>query len=201
MTAPTIVLACLGGAPAPPELAADLQALGDLPEQARLSIWRAVEPILPDPVPQSATSLLESLAQELAIEAGQLARVASAIRALYRFAARMDLPPADFESDLRALSGDRAEGIVPIVMQTAELARAPIQPELLQKTVSAHGKVLTSADWRLDVVTSSNLGRGMKLPLVTLTLHYEEHGTRSAVTLQVLPSVLRRLKETLGTIV
>ncbi len=196
-----ISLACLGGAPAPPELAADLQALAELPEAAQKSIWRAVEPILPDPVPQSATSLLESLASELAVSPRDLARVASAIRALYRFATKTDITPADLEADVRALCGDRAERVVPIVMASAELARARIQPELLQKSVAAHGKVLLDADWRLDIVTSSNLARGFKLPLVTLTLHYEEHGKRSAITLQVLPSILRRLKETLSTIV
>jgi hypothetical protein len=196
-----ITLACLGGAPAPPELAADLQALAELPEVARQSMWRALEPILPDPVPQSATALLESIAAELSVSPRELARVASAMRALYRFATKADLSPADLEADVRALSGDRADRVVPVVMASAELARSRIQPELLQKSVAAHGKVLLDADWRLDIVTSSNLARGFKLPLVNLTLHYEENGKRSAVTLQVLPSVLRRLKETLGTIV
>lgn len=196
-----IPLACLGGAPAPPELATDLQALAALPEAARKSLWRAVEPILPDPVPQTATSLIEALATELAIDPKELARVASAMRALYRFATKSDLSPANLEADVRALSGEHAERVVPVVMASAESAKARIQPELLQKSVAAHGKVLLDADWRLDIVTSSNLARGFKLPLVTLTLHYEEHGKRSAVTMQVLPSVLRRLKETLGTIV
>src|SRR5688572_6304750 len=111
-----ITLACLGGAPAPPELAADLQALAELPEVARQSMWRALEPILPDPVPQSATALLESIAAELSVSPRELARVASAMRALYRFATKADLSPADLEADVRALSGDRADQIVPVVM-------------------------------------------------------------------------------------
>jgi hypothetical protein len=196
-----IPLACLGGAPAPPELAADLQALDELPAVAQRAMWRAIEPILPDPVPPSSTAELESLAAELSVSGHQLSRVASALRALFRFATRTDLSPSDLESDVRALAGDRAERIVPVVMPWAELARARIQSELLQKSVAAHGKVLLDVDWRLDVVTSSNLARGFKLPLVTLTLHYEEHGKRSAVTLSVLPSVLRRFKDMLATIV
>ena len=200
MTTP-IPLACLGGAPAPPELADDLQALAALPENAQQALWRMVEPILPDPVPQSATALLESIANELGVSPREIARVASAVRALYRFAAKVDLPPADLEADVRALAGAHGERVVPIVMASAELARARIQPELLQRSVAAHGKVLLDADWRLDLVTSSSLGRGFKLPLVTLTLHYEEHGKRSAITLQVLPSVLRRVKDMLASIV
>ena len=195
-----LLLACLEGAPAPPELARDLKSIGALQGDVQAGLWKAVEAVLVDPPPADAGAIIEAHAQRLGVEPAQLSRAASSMRAVYRFAAALDLPREVLGDDLAKLSGNDPV-VSTLVLSNYELARQRIHAELAHKTLMDHGKVLTDVSWRLNMVTQSNHGRGLRLPVVTLTLQYQEQGQKRSITLEVLPSILRKLKETVAAIV
>ncbi len=49
-------LASLGGFPAPPEMAADLRLLAELPEVAQRRLWEALGPAIREPLPRPSSS-------------------------------------------------------------------------------------------------------------------------------------------------
>jgi hypothetical protein len=195
----SVPVACYDG-PAPDGLVDDLRLLSDLPSGAQQALWRAVEQVLVDPVPPGASEFLAAEARRLEVDGSQFARAASAMRALYRQAARRDLARDALADDIAKLSGGDPV-VSTLILSSYELARVRVQAELASKTLTSHGRVLVDADWRLSFITQSNLARGLKLPVITLTLRWEEHGVRGATTYDVLPTVLKRLKDTLAQIV
>lgn len=198
---PGVELGCLDGAKAPPGLGPDLCTLADLPDRALHDFGRVIDVTIGDPVPAAADRVIEAFAKEHGVEPSQVARAASAVRALYRAAARVDLSVEGLKADFRALTGDRAEALISLVVSGYEPSRVRIQRELLAKTVAAHGKVLTDVEWRIETVNESSFGRGFRLPLITITLRYQEDGKSSSVTLHALPTVLKKLKDVLAKLV
>lgn len=194
-------LHCLDGAAAPSGLAEDLRAIASFPPVVRTSLWSAVEPILADPVPPGGAAALDGAARASGVDVAAFAAAASALRGLYRFASKVDLPAERLAEDVATLLGKRDPSLEALVLSTYELARRRVQAELGQKTFAAHGKTLVDVDWRLELVTHSTFARGLKLPIVTLTLHYDERGQRSSVTLHALPTVLRKVRDALNQIV
>lgn len=160
-----------------------------------------VEAILPDPVPTRARAVVEAYGREHGVEPDEVGRVASAVRALLRFATRTDISMDALRADVRTLAADRAEAVLDVVGPLFEPLRARIQAELAAKTVTGHGKVLTDFEWRLETISASSVARGLRVPLVTLTLRYEEAGATKTVTLHALPTILKRLKDALAKIV
>ncbi len=194
-------LHCFQGGPAPETLATDLRALGQLPPGARDDLWAAVEPILPQPVPDTANAALDRFVATHGVEPELLSRVLGALRVLLRNAARLDVAPELFQADVVALTGDAASVVGPHLAALYGAARARVSQEAIARSVAGHGKTLTGIEWRLDAVLHSNHGKNLRAPVVLLTLHYEERGKDKAVTLQVLPSTLADLKRTLDGIV
>lgn len=74
-------------------------------------------------------------------------------------------------------------------------AMAALSSEINTRTLLSHGRVLTDFDWRVSRVTSSNIGRGLELPIITLTLKYQEAGESKAMTFDAIPSVLHKLRQ------
>ncbi|NUP14349.1 MAG: hypothetical protein HOW73_50600 [Polyangiaceae bacterium] len=194
-------LQCLDGAPAPPGLAADLRSLADWPDAALNALGSLIDVTLGDPVPSYAERDIAAFARQHGLEAEDVARGTSAVRALYRHGARADLPADGLRADIRALTTDRADTLVPLIASGYEVARERVQRELLGKTINAHGKVLTDIEWRLETVTESSFGKGFRLPLVTLTLRYQEDGRSSTITFNALPTVVKKIKDALARIV
>jgi hypothetical protein len=195
----SVPLACYDG-PAPEGLADDLRLLSELPAEAQRALWRVCAQVLMDPVPSGAPDFLAAEARTLGVDGTSFARAVSAMRALYRQAVQRDVSRELFADDLATLTGGDPV-VSTLLLSSYELARVRVQAELSGKALTSHGKVLIDVDWRLSLITQSSQARGLKLPLITLTLHWEEHGVRGATTYDVLPTVLKRVKDTLAQIV
>lgn len=194
-------LHCLDGKAAPPGLEEDVRLIQTLSGPARTSLWAAVERILSEALPPNASDLLTAAAREAGVAPAAYATAASAMRAIYRFSATLDLHPDRVAEDVSTLLGEPDPSMETLFTSTYELARRRVQAELAQKTFDAHGKTLVDVDWRLSIVTHSKYGRGFKLPIITLTITYEERGVRSSLTLNTLPTVLKKVRDTLSAIV
>ncbi|HTJ81727.1 MAG TPA: hypothetical protein VL400_08370 [Polyangiaceae bacterium] len=194
-------LACLDGLEAPPGLAADLVCLAELPAPAKEAFAPVLDLVLADVVQPGTEARLAALAEERGADPVALTRAAMAARLLLRAAARTDVGLEQLEADVRGLVPGAAEAVLAVLGRSFEPAKARIQSELLARTVKDHGKVLADFDWRLETITQSSHGRGFRLPLVTLTLRYEENGRQEAITLHVLPTVLKKLRAVLGRLV
>jgi len=194
-------LACLDGIEAPAGLAGDLACFGALPRSARDAFSPVLDVVLAEVMPPGAETRLASLAEEIKADSLAVTRAAMAFRLLLRGAARTDLSLERLEVDVRAVAPDSADAVLELVCRVFEPVKARIQSELLTRTVKDHGKVLADFEWRLDTITASSHGRGFRLPMVTLTLKYEENGRGEAITLHVLPTMLKKLKATLSRLV
>ncbi|MFO0554697.1 MAG: COMM domain-containing protein [Polyangiaceae bacterium] len=194
-------LACLGGVEAPDWLGPDLQCIARLPDSARAELWTALEAALPDPMRPEAEAKLDEFQSRHGGDASMLVRALKAARVLYREAARRDLDKAKLMADVRSLGGEHAAVLESVLGKYHAPAASFVRSELYAKTLAGHGKILTDLEWRTEIVASSNHGANLKLPLVTLTLHYEENGARQAITLTALPSLVQQLRDALTQVV
>ncbi|WP_437933199.1 COMM domain-containing protein [Sorangium sp. So ce341] len=189
-------LASLGGAPPPPELAADLRRLLDLPEGARQRLWEALGPSLGEPVPAAVERLLDGFCRRHEVGSEALARVLKACRFLVREASKRDLDRAALAADLAALApGEGAEEIQAILLAGYDQARAVVRREIVRGALLDHGKLLTGVDWRIDSIAAASRGAKIAAPVVLLTLSYQEGDQRSRITLQATPDLLRELQQ------
>jgi len=62
-------------------------------------------------------------------------------------------------------------------------------------SLAAHGKVLSGIEWRIDAIAASNRGRGIQLPVAMLTFDYRDRNQPGSVTLQLLPSMVKELRD------
>jgi hypothetical protein len=194
MTEPTVPLHCLGGSAAPPEIAADLRALLDLPEVARRRFWEALGPSLADPVPASVEALLPRFAERHAIADADLARTVRACRFLLRAAARIDLDRAHFAEDLRRLAGDAdADGLAAVLLPGFERAKEHVRAGLLQRTIADQGRIVEGVDWRIEEIVSSNHGEGLRHRVALVTLSCREGDRRERISLYMGADALEEL--------
>lgn len=188
-----IRLHCLAGQPASAEIVAHARRLVQWPEPARRRFWDVLGPSLAEPIPKSVAPLYGKYADAHGLDADSLAFALKAARALVRQASALDVPPERFAEDLTALAGGGRE-IADAILPGYARAKQQIRTEIASRTVVDHGRVLESFRWRLDVLASSDRGIAMKLPVLTLTLHYREGSRREQLSLQVLPHVLEQLR-------
>jgi hypothetical protein len=186
-------LHCLGGKSAPAPILADLAALLRLPRAAQEHFWEALGPALQDPAPPGLAEVLDAFCQEQGVTPADLGRAIKASRFLFREATRRDLDRRLFAADLAAVSpADEALGA--ILLPRYEEARQRVGHELAARSIAGHGKILLDVEWRTDTVTASNHGAGLQAKVAFLTLLYEDNGRRETITVQALPSVLRKLE-------
>jgi hypothetical protein len=186
-------LRCLGGLPAPPEIAADLAVLPTLPLSVRGQIYRVLGPCLDEPVPGSVDAQIAQFCRELSVDPAALARAIKASRFFLRRAAMMDLGAADLAADLAKLDGGGE--IRAALMPGYETARTVIRGEIARGVIADHGKLVERVSWRVEQVTASNRGQGLNLPLIALTFAYREGERVERVTLQLLPDAMLELQE------
>jgi hypothetical protein len=172
----------------------DLALLGTMPPNARRSFWVALAPTLPDPIPPRSEVALDTFAATHGVEERTLARALKACRHLLREAAAHDVTVEDFAADLAALDGDEGELRALLLPGFAE-AKARLREELVSRAISAHGKVLVGADWRLDLVAASSKVEELRTPIAIVTLELLDEGESRRVTFQATADALRRLSK------
>ncbi len=190
-------LSMLEGREGPEWLSSDLAQLAELPAAARDELWPIVEPAIAEPMPVAAEARLSEFCARHRIPAAVLSRSLRAVRFLYRTAAQTGSPKNKLEDDVKALLGDGAAIPLALVGRFHAPAMATLSSEIHTKTLLGHGKVLTDFEWRLSRVTTSTHGRGLELPVVTLTLKYQEGGKAKTITFDAVPSVLKSLRNVL----
>jgi hypothetical protein len=188
-----VKLHCLGGNSPAPELAADLRGILALPEAARARFWDVLGPSLGEPVPREVGGLVARFVQEHSADAGALPRAVKAARALVRLASALDVAPKLLADDLAAIANG-SSAIADVILPGYERARGQLRAEAARRTVADHGRLLEAVRWRVDMLSASDRGLGLKLPVVTLTLCYREGNQREQLSVQVLPDVLRQLR-------
>jgi hypothetical protein len=188
---PPATLQCLGGQPAPAEIAADLAPLAQLPAPAKRGFYRLLGPCLGEAVPDAIEKALADFCAAFPIDAGALARALRACRFLLREVASRDVSAAVFVEDLGKLGPGAA--LAEILMPGFEAAKALVRSEITRAALADHGKVVERVDWRVDQVVTSNRGDKLQLPVAVVTLSYREGERRDRITLQLLPDALREL--------
>jgi len=198
-------LACLEGAPAPPQLAADLLRLGALSDHARARLGEVLGHVLPDPVGAGAEEQLRGYAERHGVDPRELGQALRAARFLVRAAARIDLAAAAFVEDLRLLARaaeaerEAEELLVASLSPQFEPAKALVLREAASRSIAGHGKVLLGVDWRVDRVIGSSEARSLSTAVAWVTLHFEEHGKKEAVSFQATPAMLEALRAACGS--
>jgi hypothetical protein len=187
-----ITLHCLPGRSPPPELAGDLGRLRRLPAPAQGRLWEALGPSLREPMAREVEARLSAFCQQLGADPDELAPLLRACRFLLRAAARLDLASARFAEDLAALGADART--TELLLAGYEKAKSVLRLEILESTLTEHGKLLLGVDWRHDTINASQHGSALAAPVAVLTLRYQEGKQEQRLTLQALPSVLEQLE-------
>lgn len=187
-------LSTLGGKPAPARMLDDLAALNEMPPNARRTLWRALAPALPDPIPPGSDAVIDAFAAEHGIQEQALGRALKACRHLLREAAALDLDTATFATDLAILDGEQGE-LRAILLPGYDDAKGRIRGELVTRAIAAHGAVLVDCEWRLDMVAASSRGHDLKAPIALVTLELLEDGGQRRIRFQATPDALRKLSK------
>jgi hypothetical protein len=196
---PTQALPSLGGKPAPDGLGDDLRAVLRLPDAARAKLWSVLGPCLTESLSADAEAKLDAFCRAHRLEREQLARPVNGCRFLLREAARCGADRATFASDLRTLCDD--DSLEQLLLAGYDAACQLVRQEILQSTLADHGRLLVGMEWRVDAIQASSRGPKMRVPVAILTLRFREGEKTERITLQVLPDMLRQLRETLPEIV
>lgn len=189
----------LDNAPAPDFLKDDLAQLASLPDAAVAELWTVLEVALPEPLCASVDKAVDAFCAAHSVPQPVVARSLRTLRFLLRAAARTNAPKATLLVDVRATGGAGVEAAEAIVGRYYAPAMAKLESEIATRTLAGHGKLLTDFEWRLETITASSQGRGLKVPLVTLTFRYDEGGQHHSMTLQTVPSVARKLRDALSS--
>lgn len=193
-------LACLEGAPAPHQLASDLLRLTALSDDARARLGEVLAQVLPDPVDAGAEEQLRAFAERFDVDPRELGQALRAARFLVRAAARIDLASVAFVDDLRLLARavEAEQGAEELLVATLspqfEPAKALVLREAVSRSIAGHGKVLVGVDWRVDRVIGSSQARALSTAVAWVTLQFEEHGKKEAVSFQATPAMLEALR-------
>lgn len=186
-------LACLGGAPAPADVAADLRAVASLPAEAIPKLWSVLEPALEEPLPPPAAELLDAFAVAYGVDEDLLGRAIRACKFLVREAARFGVGVEAMQADLELLCPDD-----PLVREVFLAGFGGAWQRLRQahiaRSLREHGRLLTKTKWRIDTVRAYDAAEVVGTPVVLLTLEYLEGDTTQRLTLQALPDTVSELK-------
>ena len=194
----TVPLNCLDGEKAPEAIVADLQLLATLPEAARVRFWDALGPALSEPVPDSIDDTLDTFTRAHDVHPNVLGRTLKASRFLVREACARNLDRSRFEEDIVRLCGGilspESVIIAPILLSRYDAARASLGAGAFRASVSDHGYVLRSLEWRIDSVLTSSRGHTGGARVAVLTLGYGQGDEEKKLTLHVTPDKLEELR-------
>jgi hypothetical protein len=188
-----LTLHCLGGRIAPPELVEDAGKLLALPPSARQHLWDLLPSILEDPMPREIEGAVDRFVKAHKIAGGDAARALRAARILIREASVLDVGREKLAEDLTRLSGGTS-ALGDLLLPGFDRAKMRIRGDIVRATLADSGKVLESIGWRIDVLSHSDRGAGLRMAVVTLTLRYRSEGKLEQISLQVLPDLLNELR-------
>lgn len=189
-------LACLGGKPMKLGVINDLKRLSLLPEAALTNIWQVLGPLIGGELKADRLERhLGPFCETYRADRNDILRGLAATRALLRGAAEQDLAVDKFVEDLEKLEVE----VLTARMICAGFDRAMVllRGELMMVSLLDHGRVLKKVDWRIDQMRGSNRGKNLNAPVATITFNYQDGEKADRMTLQVLPPVLRQLREVL----
>jgi hypothetical protein len=191
-------LACLGGEPAPAELAHDLTRLLELPSPAKAALWRVLAPSLEEHIDEQTEKLLTAYCKDFGIGDDALARPLKAARHLFREAAKRAISRDAFEHDLTTLLGqERARGVSPLLMLHYDEALRAIRIDIVRAALLDHGSLLLGFDWRVDTIATSPRGKKLGTSVALLTFKYKSGERTERLTVQALPDVLVEMRAAL----
>lgn len=187
-------LQCLDGRPAPPELGAALASLSKWSAEQRSLLSELVPPCLEPLAEDQLESRVARFCRRHDLPADLAPPALKAIRFLLRATAAMAGEPEMIHHDVEALVGrdDLAELLVPLYVE----ALPALRREILEATIAGHGRILVGLEWRIDTIGSSNRGRAINAPVAQLTFHVQQAGQTEAVTIQMLPEMVKQLRDT-----
>lgn len=203
VTAPA--LRCLRGAEAPGDLAANLRVLAGFSPDARRQVWGVLGPTLAEKREAKADDAVIAFAAVHQVQAADLSRALRACRFLLRAAAKTDLSLEDFEADLELLvppgvdpdseESQASAALRQLLRVGYPAALASLQREIVLASLADHGRVLLSADWRIDRIMSSERGEMGGVKVAVLTLEVQEGPQKQRITIHALPDEVRALRD------
>jgi hypothetical protein len=189
----SVRLACLGGAPSPEGLAADLETLFDLPPTAVRAIWTVLSPSLEHPISAAVEQRLAAFAKEHSVNDNVLGRALRASRFLLREAASRNLPWAVYEADLRQLTDN--EVIVELHREGYARAVATIRGELINRSRTSFGPRVVGLGWRMELGVATHELDALGDLLVKMLFVVREGSVERPMQLELGLDGVRSLRE------
>ena len=177
----------------PSGLAVALRVIADLPTEVRAKLAELIPELLELMPEDQLDNRIVRHCRKLELDPARLAPPLKSARFLFRIAASNAASPEDVAADLEALvpGAPLAEWLVPLY----ESVLPALRQEIAMASLAAHGKVLSGIEWRIDAIAASNRGRGIQLPVAMLTFDYRDRNQPGSVTLQLLPSMVKELRD------
>ncbi|MBW2525280.1 MAG: hypothetical protein JRI23_13935 [Deltaproteobacteria bacterium] len=187
------LLHCLDGEPAPPDLGESLRRLLHLPAELQPKLPEILRPSLEPMAPDQLDSRIARLCRRFELQPEQIGPGVKAAVFLFRQGAVFDVDAAELEEDLRAVIGKQQ--VVDLLLPIYREVFPELRREIAMATITAHGKVLTNVEWRLDTLGSSSRGRKINIPVALVTLQYQDGPEARQITLQMMPDAVAGLRK------
>jgi hypothetical protein len=171
----------------------DARQIPALPASARQRFWDLLGPSLAEPVPRDAEARFDAFAEAHGAAPEALARSLRLARVLVRQASVLDVDAAQLTEDLMKLGGGDP-ALAHAIMPGFERAKRVLRAELAHRAIADHGKVLEEVRWRVDLLSTSDRGLALKLPVLMMTLCYRDGDRTERLSVQVLPHIVAQLR-------
>jgi hypothetical protein len=194
-------LACLMGSPAPPELAAGLATLLDLPAAVQETWGEVLEVNLAGVLDDRTETFMKRYCRRYELEPAVLAPAVKACRFLFLQAVKSGVDRAAFIADLGSLlPEDQAVRVRALLLPHFDSELPRLRQVAILSSVAEHGRVVRSVRWRMDVIKSSNHSVKLDVPVATITLQYQEGPNAGQASYQLLPEQAAELRRALDAL-
>ncbi|MBW2525972.1 MAG: hypothetical protein JRI23_17460 [Deltaproteobacteria bacterium] len=199
---PPVVLQCLLGAAAPPELGGNLASLLELPAAVLDSYAEVLEANLAPVIDDRVETRMKRYCRRYQIEPGSLAPSVKACRFLFTSAVRAGVDREAFIADVRALlPEEQATSVLDRLLPLFDEALPKMMQAAVFRSIAEHGKVVRAVRWRMDEIKASDHGMRLDVPVATITLQYQEGPNAGQTSYQLLPDQAAELQRALAHIV
>lgn len=178
------------------DVSASLASLLELPEAASRQLWAILGPYMIGPPGAELDRRVAHFAAEHELSLARLVRALDAASTLLFAAIRDDAQPFQLAATLgERFTDDEAVRLREVLLPGYETAKELIRRQLISRTISDHGALLTRVDWRVDRIVASRRGENLMAPIAVLTLHVREGEQQRRVTVQATVEVVRALRQ------